>query len=1038
MKKKLLSIILSICAVFSLALFCLNPAPKTNASAYVSADITYTVTDNGDTLTLTDSSGNSSPLVFETLASAIHAIETYETAADTVVKIVFDNVSLSTEEQITLYKSLVISGSLETVNSSNLFLIQNTSENKLSFVLENLTLTNTNNTLSDFSFFSVQGSSGNSITLNNINFNLSTTSIETSHAIYFKSSENTLTLKGEITHDTSLFYNYVNGNSMHIHEDSDNPIDNFYTDDEGNALESSELLYISVPYTAKDTKISTGTSSTNHKRFKIVANNDFFTVKDYLSNSSIIVSSTLTFNFDLNGGAFNDGYTPPQTFYFSSGTTNYNFPTYENVARSHYTFDGWFGKITYNGITYYFDQTSLKNYTDNNGTLEDTNLNEVPDDVETYFKTSLNDFSIDTSFNKYCYASLDTSNNIAEFESIKFFADNNLSPTFIAKWNIERYSVSFDAKGGTETAGATYDYDAPVEEPTKPTKTGYTFDGWYTNETYETKIDFSTYKMPASNITLVAKWNINSYTITFITNNGETIAPKTYNYGETIEAFETLTQTGNIFNGWYEYNDQDGSISETKFNLTTMPARNITVYAKWQTQRLLVYFNTLGGTFNGTGETTSASSYVDYNGYIIIPATPTKTGHTFHGWFKDQDCTNGNQVQWIDGTKYQIKTRTTFYAKWIPNEYHLEIYTNIDGEVISKNVYYGKAIELPENLTFANYKFAGWFKDETFETKFNIIQTPNMPANNLKIYAKWVEKPLPTIDETAQVYGSDKVNSSFEINSFFDDFIIRYYVDNEWTLDAPTEVGSYDIMITRNEDDTYARYEKVLKNAFVIEAVAKDFTWLIVILFLLAAFEIIVCIAIRFLRKMKRNMTIGLAIPLGSSFIPGNQVVLLFISGALALFGFILLVYQLVKLHRTIPSALTDLKEEDHSKEDRLNQSNKVVEETNTYSADDIEAMLINDKVGQAIKEKHKLDEKDFSENQTSRAPIGPINYTEYDDEEDNNEDENNPFKENVEIVEDEYVFDGEDEQTKLYNSEDPFLRKNPDDYSNSDDFNEK
>ena len=64
--------------------------------------------------------------------------------------------------------------------------------------------------------------------------------------------------------------------------------------------------------------------------------------------------------------------------------------------------------------------------------------------------------------------------------------------------------------------------------------------------------------------------------------------------------------------------------------------------------------------------------------------------------------------------------------------------------------------------------------------------------------------------------------------------------------------------------------------------------------------------------------------------------------------------------------------------------------------------MLVNDEIGKAIKEKHKLDEKDFSsQNQTSTNPIGPIDYPELENDEintDENLENQSELKENVEI----------------------------------------
>ena len=70
-----------------------------------------------------------------------------------------------------------------------------------------------------------------------------------------------------------------------------------------------------------------------------------------------------------------------------------------------------------------------------------------------------------------------------------------------ANWTINQYTISFDSNGGSLVAPITQDYGTEVDEPTAPTRAGYTFEGWKLLGDYYT---FST--MPAKNITLVAEW----------------------------------------------------------------------------------------------------------------------------------------------------------------------------------------------------------------------------------------------------------------------------------------------------------------------------------------------------------------------------------------------------------------------------------------------------------------------------------------------------------------------------------------------------
>ena len=104
-----------------------------------------------------------------------------------------------------------------------------------------------------------------------------------------------------------------------------------------------------------------------------------------------------------------------------------------------------------------------------------------------------------------------------------------------------------------------------------------------------------------------------SYTLTFDTNGGSTIAPITQDYGTAITAPADPTKTGYTFAGW------------TPAIPTTMPAENMTIKAKWTVNQYTLTFDTNGGS-------TIAPITQDYGTAITAPADPTKTGYTFAGW----------------------------------------------------------------------------------------------------------------------------------------------------------------------------------------------------------------------------------------------------------------------------------------------------------------------------------------------------------------------------------------------------------------------
>ena len=139
--------------------------------------------------------------------------------------------------------------------------------------------------------------------------------------------------------------------------------------------------------------------------------------------------------------------------------------------------------------------------------------------------------------------------------------------TLTAKWQLNRYTITFDTAGGSEVPSITQDYGTAITPPAAPTRTGYTFAGW-------DKTIPST--MPAGDMTITARWQVNQYTITFKPENGGEDIVITQNYGTAITAPANPTKTGYTFAGW------DKTIP------ATMPAENITLTARWTENRVIV------------------------------------------------------------------------------------------------------------------------------------------------------------------------------------------------------------------------------------------------------------------------------------------------------------------------------------------------------------------------------------------------------------------------------------------------------------------
>ena len=140
--------------------------------------------------------------------------------------------------------------------------------------------------------------------------------------------------------------------------------------------------------------------------------------------------------------------------------------------------------------------------------------------------------------------------------------------------------IKFDAKGGTlSTSGEVSIGGNKVDEPLDPSRTGYTFSGWYKQSACTTPWNFDTDTV-SSDTTIYAKWTPNPYTITFDPNGGTVVgqATKTVNFDANYGDMPSATRTGYTFTGWYT-SASGGTKIETTTKMTT--ASNHTLYAHW-------------------------------------------------------------------------------------------------------------------------------------------------------------------------------------------------------------------------------------------------------------------------------------------------------------------------------------------------------------------------------------------------------------------------------------------------------------------------
>lgn len=213
-------------------------------------------------------------------------------------------------------------------------------------------------------------------------------------------------------------------------------------------------------------------------------------------------------------------------------------------------------------------------------------------------------------------------------------------------------------------------------------------------------------------------------------------------------------------------------------------------------------------------------------GDTFEPAEPKDIEHYgFEGWFTDQACTKAYDPQ------TPVSDNITLYGKWTAETYQVSFDADggafADGEGDPIEVAYnGVWPTLPEP-TKAGFAFQGWFLGDGDEAAQVEAGDKVSITGDATLAAKWAEKQAiaitPDAGNAAYVY--DGEGHGFAFSKSPDDSIEGFEVeyrpagsadDVTWTTDVPVNAGTYDVRVTRAEDEAYAAFEQTFEGGVVI------------------------------------------------------------------------------------------------------------------------------------------------------------------------------------------------------------------------------
>ena len=314
-------------------------------------------------------------------------------------------------------------------------------------------------------------------------------------------------------------------------------------------------------------------------------------------------------------------------------------------------------------------------------------------------------------------------------------------------------TVTFDPMGGTVapktmTTGTDGKLTAPL--PT-PTRTGYTFDGWYSdkNHTGNKMTQDVTFLRDS---TLYAKWNPNTYTVTFHDNYNDPEVKSqqtfTYDVAQSLDCGSTIRRDYYTLSGWAETSGGPKKFAPTETVQSLIPEGNKDLYALWTYEPRRVTFDADGGKIKKDGAEVDKVTVNTQEAPINtvkaadVPVPELREGYYFGGWYTQKNG-KGDLVKTGETKEPTVFTRdATVYAYWVEFEPVTVTFKCQGGtarigstdvkEFTMQTKWPGVLDGTPSTPGRSGYKFEGWYTAAGVK-----VDADTLFLRNSTVYARW-------------------------------------------------------------------------------------------------------------------------------------------------------------------------------------------------------------------------------------------------------------------------------------------------------------
>ncbi|MBT8036274.1 MAG: InlB B-repeat-containing protein [Verrucomicrobiae bacterium] len=346
--------------------------------------------------------------------------------------------------------------------------------------------------------------------------------------------------------------------------------------------------------------------------------------------------------------------------------------------------------------------------------------------------------------------------------------------TLYAYWTAKTYTVTLNKQSGTGGDGSvTATYNAAMPSASGPTRSGYTFGGYYTGtngsgtQYYTAAMDSANTWSLTLNTTLYAKWTAIDYTVSFDKQGGSGGSNSVVaTYGSAMPSATVPTRVGYTFSGYYTGTNGSGTQYYTAGMASANNwgiASNTTLYAYWTGSTYTVTFNKQSGTGG------SNSVVATYGSAMPAGTAPTRTGYAFGGYYTGAD---GAGTQYYtdamaSANNWNIASATTLYAKWT-QAYTVDFQTDgttgstLSGSTAQVVVAGGDCNAVTANAP-ANHYFVNWTQSGSAYSTDNPITVTGVSAD-MTLVAHFSPDPTITMTDDGQIFEADEDGEAIYVN----------------------------------------------------------------------------------------------------------------------------------------------------------------------------------------------------------------------------------------------------------------------------------